>query len=281
MQSPEMSHFRGLTDKQPPKNDDTVHRMSNFSSNEIVSPASSELGVPVSNQEIPKVPDQNPKFHKNNRDLDLGSDLYSDGLSQNRSHPTVSTNFIRPKFQPKRNTMISDSLPLSQLNFQSIENTTLHNPVIQGRLEDLISSIKKANAFKSEKPSIVQRQQFFDRLLIEEIETEYIRPNKTISEKVIPRIVNFGKNKSEQVIASPKSPRGTIFESLSGKNNDQKVLIPNKFKDKRFPGIVCSLVDNIQDPDFVSLAKIDFRRLGDLLSPIINLKRMSPYHGKV
>ena len=280
MQSPEMSHFRDLNDKNVLKNDpDSVHNMSTSSSNEIVSPVSSDIGIPASNQEIPKIPHQNPKFHKHNRDLDIRSDLYSDGLSQNISNPTISTNFIRPKLDPKKNAMISDSLPLSQLNFQSIENTILHNPLIQGKLENLISSIKQAKVLKSEKPSIIQRQQFFDRLLIEEIEKEYIKPNKTISEKVIPRIVNFGKNKSEQVIPSLQSPRETLFDSLSGKNNENAVLIPNKYMDKRFPGIVCSLVDNIQDPEFISLAKIDFRRLGDVLSPIINLKRINPFHG--
>ena len=273
MQSPETSHFKeysGNNQMSPSETEPSIsHRLSNFSSNDLVSPPMSEIENPGSQQNLPKLPTQNPKFHKNNRDLDLGSDLYSDGISQNRSHPSISTTFLKPRLTPKKSNLISDSLPLSQLNFQSIEDTKLPDPNIQGRLEDLIGSIKQARNLKSEKPSILQRQQYFDRLLLEEIEGEFFQNKMLKSEKVIPRIVNFGKNKSEKIIPFMKSEKE--------KKTKKPVLISKKYQDRNFPGIICSLVDNVQDSDFGNLAKINFRRLGDILSPLISNLRLTPF----
>ena len=274
MQSPETSHFKeysGNNQISPSETEPSMsHRLSNFSSNDLVSPPMSEIENADSQQNLPKLP-RNPKFHRNNRDLDLGSDLYSEGISQNRSQPSISTTFLKPRLTPKKSALISDSLPLSQLNFQSIEDTRVNDPNIQGRLEDLIGEIRQARNLKSEKPSILQRQQNFDRLLMEEIEFGFFQNKMLKSEKMLPRIVNFGKEKSEKILPLVKSQK---------EQKIKPVLISRKYQDRNFPGILCSLIDNVQDPDFGNLAKMNFRRLGDILSPIISNLRITPFKSK-
>jgi hypothetical protein len=279
MQSPEASNIKGLnSDKQD--NEDqapsSVHRPSNYSSNDLVSPPMSDIEGHLSEQDIEKIFSKNPKFHKDNRDLDLGSELYSDAPSPNRSNPSITTNFIKQRMPQRTQSPMNESLPLSQLNFQSIENKKLTNPHIQNKLEDLVKSIKKAQTLKSRKPSLIQRQQLFDRLLIEEIEAGYLKSNFVVSEKTMPRIVNFGKDKSEQVIPDVPRSKGSKVKKEHALN-----LMFQKFQDKNFPGILCSLVDNVRDPDFGTLARMEFRRMGDMLSPFIRETRIRPFKSRL
>ena len=281
MQSPEISN-KNQKDKQTPSETEpsSVNPPSNYSSNDLVSPPLSEIEANPSEQDIQALFGKNPKFHKDNRDLDLGSDLYSEALSPNRSNPSISTNFFKQRAPRRNSPVISDSLPLSQLNFQSMENTRLTNPLIQGKVEDLIRSIKTAQKLKTEKPSLLQRQKLFDRLLIEEIEAGYLKKQLIPSDPVMPRIVKFEKNNSEYMI-SDIQPKGEADKKKSTSKQPTFGLISQKYQDKNFPGILCSLIDNVQEPDFGSLARLNFSRLGDILSPFLRNNRIRPLGSKL
>lgn len=250
-----------------------------MTSGDLVSPDFSELAAQLSDQNLPEMKN-NLMFDKMNPNLQMRSGLYSIGKSEGFSQPTISSQFFKnPRKTAPHDRNRTDSLRVSGIGFESIEKVSLGNHVIQTRVAGLVEAIKVAQQKSLQNPSLLKRQKQFDRLFFKMID---ISSNKSINKEVIQnRTINFGDNQMYEMVDDTNLQlENANFKKFEENLKLKEKLMRVRFTDKFFPPIITSMVDDVMDTSFTELARLQQRRLGDVLRNVSTEQRIFPKQSK-